>query len=37
VTVDEPDRLLNDDETALTAFSDGGDGHGDPTPQEADE
>jgi DNA modification methylase len=37
VTVDEPDRLLDDDETALTAFSDGGGGHGDPTPQEADE
>jgi DNA modification methylase len=37
VTVDEPDRLLDDDETALTAFSDGGDGHGDRAPQEADE
>jgi DNA modification methylase len=36
VTVDEPERLLEDGETALTAFAGGGDGHGDHTQQEAD-
>jgi DNA modification methylase len=34
VTVDEPDRLLDDDETTLTAFTDAAVGHGDPEPRE---